>query len=177
MASWDPDAETSALVDFRLAVRSFVTMFWKMPVLDETLDWLRVHDYDVVEFDTATWASSVDMVDDMARRLSFPSHSGQNLDALNDCLRDVAAGHYGWRPDAAGLVIVLRAFDRFTAIERTTAQHVLDILANQAHSAILIGNRILCLVQSDDPALDFEPVGAMPVVWNDVEWLKSQRGI
>jgi hypothetical protein len=60
-------------------------------------------------------------------------------------------------------------------VDRRTAQILLDIFADQARRAILIGNRIICLVQSKDPQLSFEPVGAMPVMWNDAEWLNSKR--
>ena len=91
-------------------------------------------------------------------------------------MRDVASGDYGWHPDATGLVIVLRAFDAFAAVDRRIAQIMLDIFADQARSAILIGHRIICLVQSN-PRLTFEPVGAMPVMWNDAEWLNSKRGL
>ena len=54
---------------------------------------------------------------------------------------------------------------------------MLDILAGQARTAILIGNRVICLVQSNDPQLTFDPVGAMPVMWNDAEWLNANRGL
>jgi hypothetical protein len=63
----------------------------------------------VVQFDTSSWASDADMYDDVASGLDFPDYFGRNLDALNDRMRDVASGDYGWRPDATGLVIVLRA--------------------------------------------------------------------
>lgn len=110
--------------------------------------------------------------------LNFPDYFGRNLDALNDCMRDVASGDYGWDADAnTGLVIVLRAFEAFTAVDPRTAQNMLDIFADQARCAILIGHRIICLVQSNDPRLAFEPVGAMPVMWNDAEWLSSNRGL
>jgi hypothetical protein len=67
-------------------------------------------------------------------------------------MRDVASGDYGWRADATGLLIVLRAFDAFATVDRRTAQIMLEIFADQARHAILIGNRIICLVQSNDPA-------------------------
>jgi hypothetical protein len=54
---------------------------------------------------------------------------------------------------------------------------MLDIFAGQAWCAILNGHRIICMVQSNDPQLAFEPMGAMPVMWNDAEWLKSNRGL
>ena len=126
----------------------------------------------MVEFDTGSWASRDDMFDDFAERFHFPDHFGRNLDALNDCMGDV-----GWHADATGLVIVLRAFDAFATVDRRTAQIMLDIFADQARRAILIGNRILCLVQSNDPQLSFGPVGAMPVLWNDAEASDSRRGL
>jgi hypothetical protein len=175
--TWDSDAKTTNALDFRLAHNTFITMFWRSSVLEETIDWLRSHAYDVVECDAGSWGSAAGMYDDIAVALNFPDYFGRNLDALNDCLRDVAAGDYGWRPEATGLVSVLRAFDSFAAADRKTAQVMLDILAGQARSAILIGNRIICLVQSNDPRLSFEPVGAMPVIWNDAEWLNSKRGL
>ena len=177
VASWDADAETAHPVDFRLVRNTFVTMFWRSSLLGETVGWLRSHGYEVAEFDAGSWASAGDMLDHLAERLQFPGYFGRNLDALNDCMRDVASREYGWPADAAGLVIVLGAFDAFAAADRRTAQIMLNIIADQARSAILIGNRIICLVQSDDPQLSFEPVGAVPVLWNDAEWLDSSRGL
>jgi hypothetical protein len=177
VATWDPDAEITHPVDFRLVHNTFVTMYRRSSLLDETIEWLRSHGYDVVQFDAARWGHIDVMFDDVAAGLDFPGYFGRNLDALNDCMRDVASGDYGWHPDATGLVIVLRGFDSFASADRRTAQILLDIVACQARSAILIGNRIICLVQSNDPRLSFEPVGATPVMWNDVEWLDSSRGL
>jgi hypothetical protein len=177
VASWDADARTTHPVDFRLVHNTFVTMFWRSSLLGETVGWLRSHGYEVAEFDAGSWASVGDMLDDLAERLQFPGYFGRNLDALNDCMRDVASHEYGWAADATGLVIVLSAFDTFATVDRTTAQIMLSIVADQARSAILVGNRLICLVQSNDPQLSFEPVGAMPVLWNDAELLNSSRGL
>lgn len=178
VATWDADAETSHPVDFRLVHNTFVTMFWRSSLLDETVDWLQLHAYRVVQFDAGSWSSDADMYDDVALALNFPDYFGRNLNALNDCMGDVASGEYGWDAGVnTGVVIVLRAFDAFTAVDPSTAQNMLDIVARQARSAILIGHRIICLVQSNDPRLTFEPVGAMPVTWNDAEWLNSKRDL
>lgn len=178
MATWDADDERTHPVDYRLVHNTFVTMFWRSALLDDTVGWLRSHSYQVVEFDAGSWSSDADMFDDVALALNFPDYFGRNLDALNDCMSDVASGDYGWDATSnTGLVIVLRAFDAFTAVDRRTAQYLLDIIAAQARCAILIGHRILCLVQSNDPRLSFEPVGAVPVMWNDAEWLDSKRGL
>lgn len=52
---------------------------------------------------------------------------------------------------------------------------VLDIVADRARGAALFGHRIMALVQSDDPDIAFEPVGAMAVMWNAAEALDSSR--
>jgi RNAse (barnase) inhibitor barstar len=177
VATWDADAETTHPVDFRLVHNTFVTMFWRSSLLDETVDWLRSHAYDVVELDAGSWVSAADMFTDVADGLDFPDYFGRNLAALNDCMSDVASGDYGWNAEATGLVIVLRSFDAFATVDRRTAQMMLDIFADQARYAILIGHRIIYLVQSNDPRLAFEPVGAMPVMWNDAESLNAKRGL
>lgn len=114
---------------------------------------------------------------ELAAALDFPDYYGHNVDALNDCMGDVAAGDYGAPADATGLVLVLTNFDTFAASHGPTAQALLDIFASQARNAALFGHRMICLVQSDDPKLSFEPVGATEVVWNDAEWLNAKRGL
>lgn len=59
VANWDQDAEATHPVDYRLVHNTFVTMFWQTSLLDETVRWLRSHDYRVVEFDAASWSSDV----------------------------------------------------------------------------------------------------------------------
>lgn len=177
MASWDRDAELSDAVDYRLVHNTFVTLFWQRSLLDDTARWLADHEYDVVLLDAGPWAAAQDMFGAVATALDFPPYFGRNLDALNDCMREVAAGDYGWRAGATGLVLVLTNFERFAAADRPTAQILLDIFADQARAAMLIGNRLICLVQSNDPRIIFEPVGAMPVLWNDAEWLDAKRGL
>lgn len=177
MASWDRDAELSDEVDYQLVHNTFVTLFWQRSVLDDTARWLADHEYDVVLLDAGAWEAAQDMFSAVATALDFPPHFGRNLDALNDCMRDVAAGDYGWRAGATGLVLVLTNFERFAAVDRRTAQILLDIFADQARAAMLIGNRLICLVQSNDPRITFEPVGAMPVLWNDAERMDAKRGL
>ncbi|MFF4016335.1 barstar family protein [Streptomyces sp. NPDC001843] len=116
-----------------------------------------------------------DLHRDVAAALDFPGHHGRNLDALNDCLRDVEAYECGTTREATGLVLVLTRYDRFTRAQPRAAQVVLDIVADRARGAALFGHRIMALVQSDDPDIAFEPVGAMAVMWNGAEALDSSR--
>lgn len=175
MAAWDSDAATQHPLDFRLVQNSFVTMYCRSSLLDEAVEELQSLGYAIVIFDAGSWDTKATMLTDVAAGLSFPGYFGHNLDALNDCLSDVASGGYGCGPDDTGLVVVLKSFDAFASVDRGTAQTLLDIVVRQARNAILTGNRLICLVQSNDPQLILAPVGAMPVVWNDAEWQDSNR--
>jgi barstar (barnase inhibitor) len=136
---------------------------------------LRERGYQVVSLDASGWMQDADLHRDIADALDFPDYYGHNLDALNDCLRDVVTYDYGTSRDVTGLVLTFTGYDAFADRCPRTAQVVLDILADQARSAALIGHRICCLIQSNNPNIRFDPVGAMPVLWNDAEWLDSSR--
>jgi hypothetical protein len=175
VAAFNLEADLSGDLAWRLMANAYVSMFWQTAVLTKWTTWLLEHEYDVVALDAGPWATEADMHREIAQALNFPDYYGRNLDAFNDCLSDVAAGSYGWNPEAAGLALVLTRFDTFAKGLPRAASIVLDIFANQARTASLIGNRMLCLVQSDDPNLRMEPVGATPVMWNPDESLDSKR--
>ena len=60
--------------------------------------------------------------DDFSAPYDFPAHVGRNLDALCECVGDVASGGYDLRQDSTGLVIVMRAYETFAAVDRSIAQ-------------------------------------------------------
>jgi hypothetical protein len=165
--------EPSADLDYRLVRNTFVTMFYDPSVLARATNWLAEHGYQLVAINAHAWANSNDMHRDISQALNFPDYYGNNLDALNDCLSDVVS--HSVNPQATGLVLVLTRYEVFAAREPATAHAVLDIVATQARNAALVGHRVICLVQSDDPQLSFLPVGATPIMWNDTEWLDSKR--
>src|SRR4051812_1067204 len=175
MPSFDTTDGTSRDKDWALLQNSYVHLYWRPPVLDETVSWLQARDYGILALDAGRWADVADMHSNLSRVFDFPQYYGHNLGALNDCLRDVAFYKYGAHSDSAGTVLVLRHFDAFARSNREVAQALLDIYAGAARMGILIGHRMLCLLQSDDPQLEFDPVGASPVMWNPHEWQRAGR--
>ncbi|MEU7609840.1 barstar family protein [Micromonospora sp. NPDC049204] len=175
MVASDPADELGHDLDLRLLTNTSVTLFWRSAILDQTTAWLSAHGYQVTRIDAAHWATERDLHRDIAAALDFPHYYGHNLDALNDCMRDVVSQGYGWASNTTGLALVFRSYDSFAARCPRAAQSVLDIVADQSRSAALLGRRLMCLVQSNDPRIRFEPVGATPVMWNEAEWLDSRR--
>jgi Barstar (barnase inhibitor) len=175
MAAFDPDTDLSQDRAYRLLINTPVTLFWRPQVLDETTAWLSAHGYQVTGLDASRWTAEGDLHRDIAAALSFPGYYGRNLDALNDCMRDVVSQDYGWAPGTTGLAVVFAGYGSFAARCPRAAQIVLDIMAGHSRGAALIGRRLMCLVQSNDRHIRFEPVGATPVLWN-AEWLDSKPG-
>ena len=143
---------------FRLLHAGPVTLFWRVPLLLEATDWLAGHGYQVIRLGAREWTSDRDMHAAVAAALGFPDYYGRNLDALNDCLRDVVAQDYGWSPDSAGLAIVFTGYDAYAKACPRSAHIVLDLLADHSRVAMLFGRPFVVLVQSDDPGIRFEPV-------------------
>lgn len=161
MSAFDPDSDLSGDVAFRLMAASFVRLFWRHALLDQAIDWMLDHGYQVVRLDASAWPREEDLHTAIAQALEFPNYYG---------LSDVTSFEYGARRDATGLVIVFTGYDKFAAHCPHIAQITLDIIADQARTTALLGHRMCCLVQTDDPDTRFDPVGAMPVLWNDAEW-------
>ncbi|MFJ3395272.1 barstar family protein [Leifsonia aquatica] len=175
MSVFDPEEDLGQDLGFRLLRDTPVTLFYRRHVLEETLAWLAEHDYQVTVLDASSWSAEADLYRDVAQALSFPDCFGRSLDALNDCLRDVVDQDYGWNPQATGLVLVFIGYDIFAAACPRPAQIVLDLVAQHSHAAALFGRRMICVVQSNDPLISFDGVGADPVLWNDAERLNSSR--
>ncbi|MFF0706368.1 barstar family protein [Streptomyces tendae] len=155
---------------------TFVTLFWRRRLLAEAVRRLENRGFRVVHLEAHAWATERDMHQAVATALQFPDYYGHNLDALNDCLGDVACfGSYEETAEGIGLVLSLTDYDRFAAASPRAAQIVLDILADQARRAAVVQRRFFALVHSNDPGIRFEPVGAMPVMWNSDEWADSSR--
>ncbi|MFJ8584872.1 barstar family protein [Streptomyces sp. NPDC093595] len=171
-----PTATTARLPGIEYMINSFVTLFWRKRLLTQAVERLEDRGFRVIHLEAGQWNTERDMHGAMAAALDFPDHYGRNLDALNDCLGDVACyGGYSDAPEGTGLVLVFTDYDRFATSCPRAAQVVLDIIADQARRAAVLQRRLMCLVQSNDPQIRFEPVGAMPVLWNNDEALDARR--
>lgn len=158
-------------LDWQILQNGWVSMYWREKLLEADVQWLADHAYRIYRVDCRRWSSDQSALVDIGVALGFPDYYGPCLDAFNDCLWDLEV------PDEGGAAIVLHRYDHFVQQSPATAHAILDIIARNARSFMLFGRRLLTLVQSDDPRLSFDPVGATSVWWNPDEWLDKRRGI
>ncbi|MFC9227780.1 barstar family protein [Streptomyces decoyicus] len=171
-----PQDMTERLLGIEYMSNTFVTLFWRRRLLANAVQQLEGGGYRVVRLAANGWSTERAMHRTIAAALRFPDHYGHNLDALNDCLGDVACfGPYDDSAEGTGLVLSFTDYDHFATACPRAAQTVLDIIADQARRAAVDQRRFFALVHSNDPDIRFEPVGAVPVMWNSDEWPDSNR--
>lgn len=158
-------------VDWKLLEHGAVTLYHKGSVLSADLAWLRQHGYVISEMEAVSWREPADFHAEARRALAFPSYYANNLASWVDCLAELAV------PDDGGMAIVFRRFDGFAKAQPQLAQTILDSIESTSRRFLLTGRRLMALVQSDDPRIRFERVGALPVTWNPREWTDADRGI
>jgi RNAse (barnase) inhibitor barstar len=156
-------------LDWTLLLNGACTLYHRPEILAQDVAWLREHGYEVAVFDCDAWTSEEAFHEDVSRALDFPDYYGGNLAALNDCLAEMNV------PDEGGLALQLNRFDQFAHTFPELAWHVLDILEGNSRLHLLFGHRLIALVQSDDPRIQLEPVGARPIVWNWKEQVGRSR--
>lgn len=156
--------------DLALLQGGAVILYHAPAALSADTGWLRAHGYRIAPCECARWPerSAAGLASALGGRLGGEAI---NLDALADLLRTLAL------PVEGGLALVLHSYDSFARRDRTRAQALLDVLAEGSRFQLVYGRRLLILVQSNDPRIRFEPVGATPVDWNEAEWMDEARGL
>jgi hypothetical protein len=158
-------------LDWKLLERGAVALYHKGAVLSHDLGWFRQQRYVLHEFDAAAWTTPADFHGAVKGPLGFPAYYSGNLASWIDCIAELPV------PDDSGTALVFRRYDAFARSQPQFAQTILDSLETTSRRFLLTGRRLIAMVQSDDPRIRFERVGAMPVTWNPREWLDSDRGV
>lgn len=171
MKPFQYNAESVARLDWSILVNGAISLYFRQDVLLEDIVWFKQNGYLVYRFDCSKWLSKELFHSDLMDVLPLPDYYGKNLDALNDCLIELDI------PEEGGCVLQFIRFDLFAARMPNIAQDTLDILETTSRRFLLLGRRFIGLVQSDNPRISFDPVGACAVSWNPKEWLSSKRGV
>ena len=158
-------------LDWKLLERGAIALYHRSSVLSGDVAWFKQQKYLVHELNGTEWTTPDAFHAEAQRVLGFPPYYGKNLASWVDCLPELAV------PDEGGMLLVFRRYDVFAKAQPTLAQTILDSIESTSRRFLLTGRRLIALVQSDDPRLRFERVGALPVTWNPREWTDADRGL
>ncbi|WP_309244130.1 barstar family protein [Paenibacillus sp. GbtcB18] len=150
-----------------LMMNGSIVMFWRQEILERYMEKIRGEGFDIYLID----CESSDCLMELGNTFEFPDYYGNNLDAFNDCLSDII-------PRNEGIVLVFKNFDKFNESDNDTAHSMLDIIQNNSWRLLVESQKVLmAFLHSNDPQLHIQPIGALPVRWNNEEWLNRNRGV
>ena len=92
------------------------------------------------------------------------------MSALSDCLlHDLDIPYEG------GCVFTLKKFNLFYKRDKIMAHDILERLCEASRQRILTGERLITLLQSDDPLFSPDVIGAYKISWNRHEFVNEDR--
>lgn len=151
----------AARLDYQLLMRGPVRLIHGRTLLSTTVEWLRRHDYEVLTIDAA-WLITPHMFRDLGSAFGYACHDNWQClgEGIDEALAEV------WRRTAC-FALVLTSFDVFERDHRDDAHTLLEVVAERAWPAALLGRRLVCLVQSDRLSLNLRRIGMWSVPWFD----------
>ena len=158
--------ETDRLDD-HILLNSPICLYVSKDVMGEDLGRLQSYGYAAHRFDCSHWHDEQDFHAEVGRALDFPGYYGHNLSAFSDCLCGAAV------QPGDGMALVFFSFDSLYKRSPGWSWDVLNIIAVVSRRLLLMGRRLLALVQSDDRDINVNPVGAQPVCLNPKEFLRN----
>lgn len=161
------DPEQVNRLDWQILQNGAISLYIDHLTLEEACQWFHKQQYALYRFDCREWKTEQDFHLAISQVLDFPDYYGHNLDAFNDCLLNLDI------PPQSGCVLVFFRIDLFAQRFPRFTHQVLDIIEAASRSFLLTGQKLIALVQSDDPAFSFEPVGVRPVTLNPKEYLNK----
>lgn len=160
--------------DWPLAQNGAVTLFRRREILSETIRSLTGLGYSIAH--VGCDRGDVAFRRQVSAMLRWEDQFGSeawngNLDALNDGFRGFPFG------SSHRSAAVFLDWHAIAAPQPERAHAILDIIEGAARDALLRGNLLLALVQTDDPRYQCASIGARHAGWNPRERLLSARGL
>lgn len=162
-SNWEPNR-----LDEEILRDGAIGMYYSVDILEEDIKNLQGFNYKIIDINVSDWTSKT-IHPNLEHSLDFPDYYGRNLDAFADCLDDMYDKKY------TGLLIVFRHFDKLIEQDKSESKGILDVIARISRQWMISGQRLLCLIQSDNPDLEIDKIGGYHLTWNAAEWFSDKR--
>ncbi|MEM6844391.1 MAG: barstar family protein [Bacteroidota bacterium] len=170
MASRNSSYDESESLDWQILRDGPIKKYFSQDILSEDIDGLYNLRYQVVDMNMFNWTSKT-AHKHIHESFDFPEYYGENLHAFRDCLSDMFDRRY------RGLAIVFRRFDVFYSDNKNLSEGILDMISAESWEWLLVGQRLICMLQSNDPDLEISKIGGEHPHWNRNEWANASRVI
>jgi len=165
VAAFSKEESLQHPLDFRLLQNAPVAIYHSAAVLETDLKTLSGLGYRVDRIDLATCSSGQRFYDAISAALEFPSYFGRNRNAFIDVMGDLNI------PEQGGRVIVFTNAHRFPQSELSD---LVEDLASTARSHLLLGKRLISIIQTDRKDQQFEATLSIALLNPTETWTQSK---
>ena len=154
-------------IDLGIIGKGFISLYYNENVLNHDIHLLVNKNYRILELEGDFITDEKELLFDLQEKLRLPDYACSNYNALDDCLID-------YEIDENGVVLVFRHLNK---VDPDTIRILVNVLADHARSKFAIGQKLLTLIQVDNPKFKItDPIGAINFrLWNDKEWFEGDR--
>lgn len=151
--------------DWQFLQNGAVNLFWRRNGFAEAKAILKACDYHLLEADCTS-------VEDLIKAFNVQEGWtwGGNLNAFNDYLTDLTMSASG------RAAICLSGYQRLVAEDPEFARTILETIEDNSRYHLLLGRRVVGLIQTDDANYETGPLGGRAGSWNQKEWFNDARG-
>jgi RNAse (barnase) inhibitor barstar len=165
---WNQSYDEDENLDWLMVRNGPIIKYFSSSVLEEDIKKLENMRYNIIDLSTSNWTIKNAHIQ-IKDGFGFPDYYGGNRNAFEDCLNDMFNKKY------KGLVIVFRNFDNFYSQNKDFSESILDGIMSVSWIWLLAGQKLITLIQSDNPNLEIRKIGGFEPSWNSQEWLNSSR--
>jgi hypothetical protein len=140
-----------------------VGIIYDRAVLGAAMSDLQARDYRVMAFDCRRWSNPLTAGQELGAAFEMPESLPRTIPVVGSYLEELARSDAPFGDHSLRLAVVLGVFDDFVKRQRADALVLLDELGQASRMAQLFQHRILVIVQSDDPELDFVALPTMTI--------------
>ncbi len=165
---WNRSYDEEENLDWLIIRDGPIVKYFSSDILEEDIKELDKMRYQIIDLSTSDWTPE-NAHKKIQVGFDFPDYYGGNRAAFEDCLDDKFDKKY------RGLVIVFRHFDKFYSENKEFSESLMDGISSVAWTWLLTGQRLITIIQSDDPDLEIDRVGGYQPSWNGAEWFDDKR--
>jgi len=140
-----------------------VGIIYDRAVLGAAISDLNAKSYRVAAFDCRRWENPLGAGQELGAALGMPESLPRTIPVVGNYIQELARSDSPFGDLRLRMAVVLGVFDDFLGRHRAEALLLLDELGQASRMAQLFQHRVLVIVQSDDPDLDFVAVPTITI--------------
>ena len=170
MAVFNREINNCSKIDWSILINGSISLYHDEHILQLDIEWLKNNQYESIVLDFDLIKCNEVFHKNIKSLCRFPEYYGENMSALSDCLQ------YDLKiPDEGGIAFVFKKFNLFYESNQNIALDILERFGEASRKRMLTGDRLIVLLQSDDPLFVPDVIGSHKIPWNRHEFVEKKR--